>query len=442
MQLANTMMMSKHKLLGLVLLALPFACLAQENSPYSRYGIGNLVPQGNILNRGIGGISASFSDISTINFINPASYADLKRITLDIAIQVDSRTLVQQSPVDKFTSNNATVPYLQLGIPLLANSKKAALKKISWAATFGLRPVSRINYKIENLSRLPGIDSLSTVYEGNGGVNEAFIGTGVRIKKIAFGVNVGYLFGNKNYATRLEFINDTVNYLKSNSANNTNFGGVFINAGILFTDTLKNKTVIKVGAYGNLSQNYKATQDIIRETFVYNSAGGQTSLDSVYKQTVNGKIKLPATVGIGFSIDNGHVLTGLDFETTSWSNYSFLGQKDFIKNSWSLKAGFQYYPVTLSSKRYRDFVKYRFGLYYGSDYINIDKNMPEYGVTAGLGLPLKLRRNFYETQYSVLNLAIEYGSRGNKNNNIKENIFRVGLGFTFSDLWFRRYKYD
>jgi hypothetical protein len=434
--------MSKHKLLGLVLLALPFACLAQENSPYSRYGIGNLVPQGNILNRGIGGISASFSDISTINFINPASYADLKRITLDIAIQVDSRTLVQQSPVDKFTSNNATVPYLQLGIPLLANSKKAALKKISWAATFGLRPVSRINYKIENLSRLPGIDSLSTVYEGNGGVNEAFIGTGVRIKKIAFGVNVGYLFGNKNYATRLEFINDTVNYLKSNSANNTNFGGVFINAGILFTDTLKNKTVIKVGAYGNLSQNYKATQDIIRETFVYNSAGGQTSLDSVYKQTVNGKIKLPATVGIGFSIDNGHVLTGVDFETTSWSNYSFLGQKDFIKNSWSLKAGFQYYPVTLSSKRYRDFVKYRFGLYYGSDYINIDKNMPEYGVTAGLGLPLKLRRNFYETQYSVLNLAIEYGSRGNKNNNIKENIFRVGLGFTFSDLWFRRYKYD
>jgi hypothetical protein len=367
-------------------------------------------------------------------------------MTFDIALQIDSRTLIQQNPVDRFTSNNATIPYLQLGIPLfnpiMHPRKRAAKQGISWAAALGLRPISKINYEIETLSRLSGIDSLSTVYQGNGGINQAFIGTGVRIKKIAFGINMGYLFGNKNYATRLEFLNDTVNYLKSNSANNTYLGGFFINGGIQFRDTLKKHIILQVGAYGSLSQTYNASQDIIRETYIYNSAGSQTSLDSVYKQTVDGKVKLPATFGIGFTIDNGHVLTGLDFETTSWSNYRFFGQQDLVKNSWSLKGGFQYYPATISSKKYRDFIKYRFGFYYGSDYINVDKNMPEYGVTAGFGLPMKLRRNFYETQFSVLNIALEYGSRGNASNNIKENIFRLGFGFTFSDLWFRRYKYD
>jgi hypothetical protein len=67
-------MIPKHKLLGIVLFALPLISLSQENSPYSRYGIGNLAPQGNIFNRGMGGISAAYSDPATVNYLNPASY--------------------------------------------------------------------------------------------------------------------------------------------------------------------------------------------------------------------------------------------------------------------------------------------------------------------------------------------------------------------------------
>ena len=49
---------------------------AQENSPYSRYGLGDLIPQQNILNRAMGGISTAYADYSTVNFANPASYAN------------------------------------------------------------------------------------------------------------------------------------------------------------------------------------------------------------------------------------------------------------------------------------------------------------------------------------------------------------------------------
>ena len=54
------------------------AVFAQENSPYSRYGLGDIVPKTNIVSRGMGGISAGYSDYQSINFINPASYSKLR----------------------------------------------------------------------------------------------------------------------------------------------------------------------------------------------------------------------------------------------------------------------------------------------------------------------------------------------------------------------------
>ena len=440
MQFVN-IMKPKYKAVVILFLLTPFLGSAQENSPYSRYGIGNLVPNGNILNRGMGGISAGFADPTVINFINPASYSNLIYTTLDIGAEVDSRTLKSQIPVNKFTANNAIISYLQVAFPLLNGNKKALRKNISWAATFGLKPISKINYKIEGFKRLQGIDSLSTTYEGDGGINQAFIGSALRIKNFSFGFNAGYLFGNKNYATRLQFINDTVSYQKSNSATKTNFGGVFINGGVQYAAKIKDG-LLRFGAYGNLSQKLNATQDIIRETYTYTSSGAQVSVDSVYTNSgQKGNLQLPASFGVGFTIEKPNFTAGIDFESTAWNNYTFYGNKDFVNNNWMIRGGFQILPAKINSRKYWDFVKYRAGIYYGNNYVNIDKKMPEMGITGGLGLPLKLKRTFYETQYSLMNIAVEYNTIGNKNNNIKENVLRIAVGFSLSDIWFRRQKF-
>lgn len=47
----------------------------QDNSPYSRYGLGDLVPSTNVNSRSMGGVSAGVSTPFSINFNNPASYA-------------------------------------------------------------------------------------------------------------------------------------------------------------------------------------------------------------------------------------------------------------------------------------------------------------------------------------------------------------------------------
>ena len=57
---------------------------AQDNSPYSRYGIGDLVPPTHIIGRGMGNISAGYADPYglTINFNNPATYSTFQAFRL------------------------------------------------------------------------------------------------------------------------------------------------------------------------------------------------------------------------------------------------------------------------------------------------------------------------------------------------------------------------
>ncbi|MBK8953814.1 MAG: hypothetical protein IPM85_17875 [Chitinophagaceae bacterium] len=204
---------------------------AQDNSPYSRFGIGDLVSPTHISSRGMGGISAGYSDFLSINFNNPASYSSFQswkeskskklamgRAILDVGINYDSRTLREPGNTEKFPASNLLFSYVQIGVPL----------KTNWGLSFGLRPVSRISYKINTWERLRNpippynsIDSAVTQYEGKGGSYLASAVTGFSIynkeklgmeEKLSLGVNAGYFFGEKDYSTRRAFINDSVEY--------------------------------------------------------------------------------------------------------------------------------------------------------------------------------------------------------------------------------------
>jgi hypothetical protein len=445
MPLVKLIMIPKLRLLGLVLTAVPFLSYSQENSPYSRYGIGNLVPTQNILNRAMGGVSAAHIDAQAVNFSNPATYGSLLRTTFDIGGEVDSRTIINNSPLNKFTARNAIMSYINIGIPLIPLQKQIS-KNAGWGINIGLRPISKINYKIQNNRRLTGIDSIATIAEGSGGLNEAFIGTGARIGKFSFGVNGGYLFGNKEFSTRVVMINDSVEYNASNSANNTHMGGLFLSGGVHVSLPINKDSskFLQIGAYGKLKHTVSASRDIIRETFRYDPfSGDPVKVDSVFiSEGEKGKLTMPATFGVGFMIRGKNLQYGFDFETTKWRDYRFYKARDSVKNTWMLKGGLQFYPATTSSKRYWNFVQYRLGFYVGPDYIKVGRELPQYGITVGGGFPLRLRRSIFDQQESNLNIALEYGKRGNADNRVRENIFRIAVGFSLSDLWFRRYKYD
>jgi hypothetical protein len=75
----------------------------------------------------------------------------------------------------------------------------------------------------------------------------------------------------------------------------------------------------------------------------------------------------------------------------------------------------------------------------------LNQKLPEIGITAGVSLPianLKDAGRRFRTQYSVINISAEYIKRGNKDNLLRENLFRISVGFSLSDLWFTKRKYD
>ena len=279
----TSIMKPKHRVFFLLFFTLPSMCFAQENSPYSRYGVGNALPQGNIANRGMGGISAGVvSDNTTVNTVNPAAPASLIFTTLDVGIEYDGLNLKSKNPPGNFKSNYGIISYLQFAFPLLYGNKKAFKNKVSWSINFGLKPITRINYKILSAGR-NAIDSTESIYEGEGGINEAFVGTALKIKNFSIGFNTGYLFGSKDYNTRMSFSNDTVDYYKSNYQTRSNFGGMFLNVGAQYNIKI-NKSVLRLGLYGNLKKSYTASRDDLRETFTYNTDGVSVRVDSVFEK--------------------------------------------------------------------------------------------------------------------------------------------------------------
>lgn len=417
--------------------------IAQENSPYSRYGVGDLTPNRNILNRGMGGVAAAYSDFQTINLVNPASLGSIATTIFDFGGEIDIRNLKSNNTPQKYSSVNTIISYLQVGFPI--STKKMIKKGNSWGLSFGLRPVSRINYKIEKNERLPGVDSLNTIYEGSGGITQINISTGLKIKRFSIGISSGYGFGTKDYSTKLNLVNDSVAYYKSNTATQTRFGGVFVNAGIQY-DVKTKKGLLQLGAYGNLQQDMKAKRDNINETVALDGSGGTINIDTVnFSTDVKGTVRLPASYSAGFTYTDKHWVFGADVEMANWSDYRYYGQKDAVQNSMTVRAGAQYFPAkdNTPANKYWRFVKYRAGIYYGSDYIKLNTSRADYGITFGAGLPLTSFQRLRFGEYVIMNTAVELGARGNKQNqSVRENVARFSIGIAMNARWFQKPKYD
>jgi len=415
------------------ILMLTAPAIGQENSPYSRYGLGDPLPGYNILNRGMGGLSSAYADYSSVNFTNPASYAELKVTSFDIGLDYSSRTLRALNPPRRYVSNNLVPSYFQLGLPL----SKSKL----WGMNIGMRPVSRINYDILIKTRLQNVDSVNYNYTGNGGSYQAYTGFAYGNKFLNVGMNVGYMFGTKEYSTRLSFISDTVFYKSTNSTDSTRFGGIFLNGGVQFKIKVADKITMRIGAHGELKTEMKANRNITRQTIDYSATNGTSVIDSIYKgNNEAGTIIHPATWGAGIILQHEtDWLFGAELNYGKWGDYRYYGQTDNLVNNWTIRLGAQILP-NYQSNNYWSRVAYRMGASFGPDNVQLNNRVPQYNFSFGAGLPV--RRNVYTNQYTKINTAFEIGFRGNRENDIRENIFRLSVGFNLGDSWFNKPKYQ
>jgi len=436
---------------------------AQINSPFSRYGLGNEVLNSqNTTSQGMGGFTVAYTNSmngnfgQSVNFNNPAAYGGMYMTTFDLGMNLTNSTLKGNNPVSKFNSAYFAPNYLAIGLPI------DKVKKVGMA--FGLRPISQISYSLNEGKLLSNGDSLYNNYIGQGGLNQAFIGFGKSWKHLSLGFNTGYNFGKKKIENikSFKYDVDSTNYYQTQASTNTLFGGLFFQLGMMGEIDLKttshkvatDKTqyTLGYGATATLGQSLSGKQDLIRSTGVF-TTGSESPLDTVsITSNNNGQIKLPSSLSAGIAFhkkeisNNGtydQLVVGIQFDKSNWQDsYRFYGQPDKLSNSYMARLGVLFCPNPLDFENYWSTVSYRAGFTTGKDYINFDDNGLKISTfSLGVGLPIRKYRS-YDYQFSVLNLAFQIGKRGSSSNSFQENYYQITVGYSLSDIWFNKRKYD
>ncbi len=463
MLLVKLTMLRKFDLSKCIALTVPVIFLfteatAQDNSPYSRYGLGNLSPTTNVYSRGMGGIAAAGNDVYNVNYANPASYSFFEsarepnsrklnygRVVFNLGADAQARTLTDHSAQAKYTSPNILFSHVMIGAPIRKN----------WGLAMGIRPITSISYKvhapIQKFDPITKklIDTSVTVYEGQGGLYLGSLGTAVKFKTgksqfLSIGATAGYLFGSRDYSSRLFLFNDTTTYASANFENKTGIGGLYFDAGLQYHIIAQDKYLISFGAYGNWQRKLTTKRSSVAETFNYSSSGNIPTDTVTHTSDVKGELVYPSSLtgGVLFQKFGGGTENeagwqiGADFTYNNWNQYRFEGTAEStVKSNWQAKIGAEFRPAPKSNFLSR--TAYRIGFYTGPDYIYFKQTkMPVVGITAGLGLPIA-NFSMMSSQGSMLNLSFEYIKRGNNKNVLQENLYRLSVGFSLTDIWFR-----
>jgi len=412
-------------------------------SPYSKYGVGNLkgilLPQF----RAMGGISTAVNKptgYNNINMQNPASYAGITSTTIDVGVAGTFTNLKKDGASEN--SFNGTLSHLALAFPVNQHS----------ALSFGILPYSELGYNFSNRQTItgtpgnPSTSEVNNVYSGEGGLTKAYFGYGYRFgEHFRIGANIEYLFGNLMENRGVEFVNDP-SALATRLQNKNSVGGISFSYGAQYDIRLDSKTLLTFGYSGSSPSTINSTRTFLASKYLYNGASGESNVtietvDSIASGKSNLKLPLIHNFGIALQKDNKWLI-GADFRTGKWSSYSINGENQGLQNSQGVSVGGQITPDITSINSYFKRVDYRLGFSYDKTYINIsDKDVKQMAVSFGLGLPLanaQTRGTFYK-----MNITTEIGRRGTmQTGSLQENFVSFHLGFTLNDTWFKRFKFD
>lgn len=414
-------------------------------SPYSKYGVGNLT--GGILPqfKAMGGVSTAINKTTgydNINIGNPASYAGIGLTTIDAGMSASFTTL-SKSGLGSENSFNGTLSHIALAFPVNKHS----------GLSFGVLPYSTLGYSFINQSTItgsagnPSSTTVNNGYSGEGGLTKAYMGYGYRIgDHFRIGANVEYLFGNLIENKDVEFPDDPT-ALASRLQNKNSVGGITFSYGAQYDIALDSKTMITLGYSGSSASTVNSTKTFIASKYLFDGNAGEDNstvqvIDSVGGHKTNLKLPLIHNFGIAFQKTNKWVV-GADFRMGKWSQFSIDGVNQGLQNSVGGSIGGQITPDLTSLNNYWSRVDYRFGVSYDKTYINTGgKDVKDMSVSFGLGLPLARSLTSREALYK-LNFTTEVGRRGTMTTgDLRESYVNLHLGFVINDKWFKRFKFD
>lgn len=387
------------------------------NSPYTRFGYGRLNDLGFSRNQAMGGIGYALRTRQHINPANPASFSSIDSTSFIFEFGVSGLFSNFSSGTTNKTTFTSNLEYLAFQIPVT--------KWLGLSA--GMVPYSFIGYDYkftDSISVPNNLDATDMPYQqsfnGKGGISQVYFGLSASfLKHFSLGVSAYYLFGNLSHYRALHFLVERMPAYYTIQTSTMFVRSFNFHYGIQYFQTFAKKHDLVVGfVYDHQS---KLTGDL-----TVNTLGVDTLIVSAKEM-----FDLPNMYagGIAYTYDK-RLTVGVDFMFQEFSKTRFMGVVDSLENRAKLSLGAEYIHKPLGN-RYIDRVRWRFGTNYSQSYVNVKGyNTHDFGITFGIGLPLK-------TTKTMLNVNFEYGYINNREALLlKENYYKIGLNVNLNELWF------
>ncbi len=392
-------------------------------SPYSMFGVGQLVQREDASAAGMGHTGIAIAPNEWINISNPAAINNLDSTTFYINFQMKAFYAREESEMEHSSVSRANID----GIAMAFRAKKW------WGIALGYTPYSTVGYNIDEPRTVYGDGSEYIVkYEGSGGLSRAYLNNAFSFwkKHISIGASAGVLWGtftNKESA----FFSGSLNGENIYNTRKYTCNNLFMEYGIQFHFNIGENN-FRFGATFNDKKSMKSSYRQV----VSNDISSQLFLEE--KIATRDEFAVPRSYGFGFAYTRNKFLVTADYKYSYWSKVPSSKYKESIlyQDNWSIGGGIQYSPGKREDPFYKR-MRYRLGYFYSTENMLIHQtDFDEYGVTAGITIPLGRWNNSIVVAYEHLN-------RGTLDNGfIKETYKIFKISFNIRETWFLKSKFE
>ena len=329
-----------------------------------------------------------------------------------------------------------------LGFPVLKRKfDSTSVGTTAWGCSIGLIPFSSVGYRMKTVDSTQVYGTTTSVYEGDGGLNQVYFGNAFRpVKNLSVGVNASLLFGSLGLNRTLLFSNTSYHSIYAET--DAVISDLKFDLGMQYHGNIGKKSFFNFGVTYSNPAKLKSHNDTLIYTYFVTSSNATSILDTISNVSeAGGYLNLPSSLGIGFVFGNRQTfLAGIDYSMQDWSKYTYFGQSDSLANSKQISAGLQFSPYNAGKNKtpkYWQKVQYRVGFRYADTYLKLrNTQLKETAVTFGFGLPLRKTK-------TMIHVSFEMGKRGTVENDLIEEKFgRVSVAFSLFDKWFYKKRFE
>lgn len=416
-----------NKILLSIIACLLFAnSYGQDNTgtPYSLYGFG-LIPENLGPYSAMGGVGAAMRDENNINFLNPASYTALD----------SNRFYFQFGMNGEYTHISTYKESANYRVAQNASVNMAFRVYNNLFASLGFNEKSDIGYDLNFTNVIPGSDYIfyNQNIQGEGGLNEAYLGLAWRYKNLSIGLNTSLMFGKIEQRQTLQAQLSNSYYI--NSSENIRVSDALFTGGLQYLFNISKKSSLTLGTAFNFGTKLHAKQEYI--SYKINSGSNSSVIIDNNDNIRTGSISYPfrITGGFNYAYKNRWNVAG-DYTFQKMSDYEAFRRNEGLQDYHKGAFGISWQPEKFGRYWWQR-NKYMAGTYFNRSAVNMkNTDINTYAFTFGTQMPFLVKNSEL-----LLGVAFDFGIRGTESNGlIQEKFGKIRINIAFKEGWFMKRK--